>query len=645
MNRTCCLLTLALIIAWALPAADPARIAAALASPVTSAQHPQAGAVVLLEETVLTLDGNGRCTVEGHLLVRILQERALGGLCDQRIPFRGDRQSCTILAARTHLPSGQSLEPEAGAIMDVAAPEAAAASPYSSARLKVVAFPGVVPGAAIELKFRINPLPGAADDGQPFMGEGLLAGTEPSRETTLTLRVPAGTGLRYELFNGCPAPVIRRAGATVGYTWTTRDQEQIVVEPGMVALEELVPRVVWSTAKDTGELGRWLARGFRKAAAPGPEVRSQALALTRGLASPEEQVDRIARFVTQEIRIIPLGLGQVGYLPGQASRILANRYADPQDKVALFMALLAALKLEAEPVFVRVTRARPAQLASLKEYQDLLARVQLPSGERFYHLGQDLARLGRLLPSHAGRPAMLVSRKGGRALRTPAVDRLQQCLRASWELELDAQGSLAGRLKLNLDGLFDKALRTWLAGRNAEERQGLFQGVLDGLRKGMQLENIQVSDGLDLERPVQVTLAFRCPRFACRQGDLLIVNLPDPFALGMAPILPLPQVRQPFQVTADCRLEAALVLRLPKGFRVLYRPPSSADRQGPFATGQTCATTADTLTLERRISWREEVVQPEAYPGLFQVFTRSQGPGNSLLLLEAATAASRQSAP
>ena len=448
---------LALLSALALPAAEPAAVSAALQQPADAARYPQAGAVVLLDERVVTLDPQGRTTTEGHLLIKVLQDRAMRQLSDQRIAFRGDTQSCEVLVAATHLPGGATQAPEANGIMEVSDPEAAAAPFYSSARLKVVSFPGVQPGAVMELQYRVRPLPGVkADAGvEPFMGEALLGGTEPILRKTVTLRVPADAGLQYEMFNQAPQPTRRSTGASVEYTWTVADQPQLVHENGMVPEQEVVPRIVWTVAKDRAELGRWLQARFQSAGRPDASVRAKALELTAGLASPEAKAERLALFVIKEIQAVPLGLGRVGYQPTPAGIILANRYADTRDKFVLFQALLESAGLSAEPVFVHERRVRLSGLACLAEYESILARVTLPSGVAFYDLMERLGRLGQLTAASAGRPALLVGPGGGQAITTPMVDERSQYVRAGWDMALDAAGDLSGRVTLEYGGLFD----------------------------------------------------------------------------------------------------------------------------------------------------------------------------------------------
>ena len=632
------LLLPALLSGLALAAADPAAVAAALQLPADAARYPQAGAVVLLNETVVTLDREGRTTTEGHVLIKVLQDRAMRQLSDQKIPFRGDAQSCEVLVAATHLPGGATQAPEASGIMEVSDPEAAAAPFYSNARLKVISFPGVQPGAVLELKYRVAPLPGVRPDAgtEPFMGESLLAGSEPILHKTVTLKLPVRTGLKYQMFNRAPEPVRRDTAGGVEYTWEVRDQPQLVHENGMVPEEEVVPRVVWTVARDRAELGRWLYARFQAATRPDAAVRAKARALTAGLSSPDAKVERLALFVIKEIQTVPLGLGRVGYQPTRSGTILANRYADPRDKIALFQSLLASVGLSAQPVFVRELRAQPSSLACLGEYQDLLARVSLPSGERFYDLTQNLGRLGQLSADNAARPGLLVSARGGQAITTPAVDAGHQFVRAAWDMTLEPAGDLTGRITLEYGGLFDQQIRRMLFGRNEQERKVLFQSAADHVKKGASMVDFSVSDLLDLTRAPVVTMTLRIPEFACSQGDMMILNLPgNLIPMGEAPVQPaLPEVKHPFLVPGTFGLDATLSLKLPEGYRIAYQPRSVETRQGPFTFRISSAAQPGGLLLKRSVVWQDAVVPPDAYAALWRAYGQTALPGNSLVLLE-----------
>lgn len=631
-------LLLALLSGFTMAAADPAAIAAALKLPADAARYPQAGAVVLLNETVVTLDREGRTTTEGHMLIKVLQDRAMRQLSDQKIPFRADNQSCEVLAAATHLPGGAVQEPEANGIMEVSDPEAASAPFYSNARLKVISFPGVQPGAVMELHYRVRPLPGMKPDAgtEPFMGESLLGGYEPILHKTLTLRVPAQAGLKFQMFNQAPPPSRRETADGVEYTWEVRDQPQLVHENGMVPEEEVVPRVVWTVSRDRAELGRWLYDRFQAASRPDAAVKAKARELTAAATTPEAKAERLALFVIKEIQTVPLGLGRVGYQPTRAGAILVNRYADPRDKFTLFQSLLEAVGLSAQPVFIQQLRAKMSGLACLGEYQDILARVSLPSGVRFYDLTQNLGRLGQLTAANGGRPGLLVGAMGGQEITTPQVDEARQFVRAGWDMTLDGAGDLTGKVTLEYGGLFDQQIRRMLFGRNEQERMVMFQSAADHLKKGASMTGFTVSDLLDLTRPPVVTLTLRIPEFGCRQGDMMILNLPaDLIPMAEAPVQPaLPAVKLPFLVPGTFGLYASLSLKLPEGYRIAYQPRSTDTRQGPFEFRISSAPQAGGLLLKRSVIWKDAVVQPDAYAALWRAYGQTSMPGNALVLLE-----------
>jgi hypothetical protein len=392
-------------------------------------------------------------------------------------------------------------------------------------------------------------------------------------------------------------------------------------------------------AKDREDLGRWLFRRFQAAAAPDPGVTAQARALTAGLATPVAKVERLALFVTKEIQNVHLGLGRVGYRPTAAGTILANRYADPRDKYVLFQALLQSLgdpAISAEPVFVHQDRVKLSGLACLGEYQDILARVSLAGVPRFYNLDQNQALLGELMPSDSGRPALLVGATGGQGITTPATDQRRQFIRARWDMALDAQGGLKGRVTMAYGGFFDRQVRRELFGRNEAERQVLFQETAGHIKQGAHLDGFQVSDLLDLTLPPVVTMDIRIPEFACRQGDMMILDLPgDLELLGGSPVQPaLPAMKHPFLVPATFIMGGEFSLSLPRGYRIAYQPPAAKASQGPFTFRIASPPRAGGLQVQRSVTWQESVVQPGAYPDLWRAYGRTSAPGNTLVLLE-----------
>ena len=621
-----------------LPAAEVRTVARALRQPVDAQRYPEAGTVTLLQESTSSLDTQGRTTFELHLLLKVLQERAVSQVSNQEIEYRTDTEVCQILIARTHQASGAVQNVPASAIMDISAPEAVTAPFYSSARMKVIPFPGVSAGAVLELKIRVMPRPGqrATPATTPFMGEKCLGGFDPILARVVKVKVPQGVALQYENFNGQAPPSMRKAAGVVTYTWVARHQPQIVLEDGMVPITALVPRVVWTVMEDHAALGRWVGARFRCASTPDRAVTEQALALTAGLGSVEAKVERVASFVTREIRNVPLALGRVGYQPTPVGTILVNRYADCRDKVVLFQAMLEAVGLSAQPVLVRQERAQASRLASLGEYTGLLARVDLPSGARYFALGQNYARMGDLLPINEGRPALRIDASGGQVITLPMGSQADQVARTHWDLTLESGGDLAGSVSMEGGGLFDFQLRSALLDLNEGERQVKFQHLVDGMRKGALLEGFEVSNLLDLGSRPRVTLTFRIPDFGCRQGDMMILNLPDNLSpLATQPVAIMhPTMTHPLLIDTTGALEASMTLTLPEGYRTVYLPAPAQGQSGPFTYQVACERMAHGLSLGFRTTWQDAVVAPGDYAGLWNTVCQAWAPGHRVVLLE-----------
>jgi hypothetical protein len=249
---------------------------------------------------------------------------------------------------------------------------------------------------------------------------------------------------------------------------------------------------------------------------------------------------------------------------------------------------------------------------------------------------QGQARLGELLPLDAGRPALLATASGGRAITTPAADPRRQFVHARWQLALDGRGDLAGSLTLRFGGLFDQQLRERLIACTPEERAVLLQTLVGRIKPGARLAGFQVSDLRDLTRPPVVHLELRIPAFAHRQGALMILDLPgDLTPLGDPLVQPIdPAVRHPFLVPASYTMSAELVLRLPAGYGIAHQPRNLGVRQGPFAFRIACVGRPGRLLLNSAIAWRRAVVRPKAYPALWRAFSAASGPAHGLILLE-----------
>jgi len=624
-------------VSFVLLAVDDATVTTLITEAPDSTAYPQAGALILLDEMKITRGSDGRVVKEGHRLIKILQDRARDRMSDQKIRYNGTTERCVVITAQTHMKDGSVEKPEEDGIMDVSDPEAARAPFYSSARLKVVSFPGVDMDCVLELKYRVEPLPEAGEEpDSEFLSEDrLFGGTEPRLRQELTLVVPVNNEVHYQLFNSTIKPEITRTDDTILYHWVFKDQPQIIPEFATVPMGNLVPRLVLSDAEDFQEVGAWVAEKLKAPDQINPAVAEKARELTAGITDEKAKVNALAYFLIKEVQNVRLPLGRVGWTPTAPETILNNAYADIRDKFVLFEALAGSLGIDVAPVLVHTDFTPLADPAALDEFDTILARVMYADGsEGFISLTDKYLRFPELPPSVLNKPALLALSSGGRLITTPpAVDNTCE---AVWKIALDPEGGMGGTLSMTFDGLFDEQVRTRLYQKNDSERKIFMQNLVDSIHKGAHLNSFTMTSPTDLKHVMKLELSLSVPRYAVRQGNVLIVNLPKDWTPMTWDVFSpaLPRVNYPVLISTTATEETRVDIEFPEGFSVAYAPPDMNIDRPELETSFRRTDQPGSLQMLISTTWHEGIVQPEVYPQLWKAFGGTRTPARDLVLLK-----------
>jgi len=623
--------------AFVVVAVDEASVATIIKNAPDSSAYPQAGALILLDEMKITRRPDGRVIREGHRLIKILQDRARDRMSDQKIRYNGRSEECTVITAQTHMKDGSVRQPEEDGIMDVSDPEAARAPFYSSARLKVVSFPGVDMGCVLELRYRVEPLSESGKDKDlEFLSEDrLFGGTEPRLRQELSLLVPVNHELHYQLLNSTVKPEIKKGQDTILYHWTFKDQPQIIPEFATVPMAQLVPRLVISDAAGFESAGAWIADKLKAPAQIHPAVAEKARELTAGITDEKARVDALAYFLVKDIQNVWLPLGRVGWTPTAPETILSNAYADIRDKFVLFEALAQSLGIDVTPVLVHTDFTPLADPAALDQFDTILARVMYADGsEAFLSLTDKYLRFPELPPSVLNKPALLAQSSGGTLITMPPST--HNTIEAEWKIALDPEGDMNGTLSISYDGLYDEQVRMRLYQKNYSEREIFMQHLVDSIHRGAHLNSFTVTSPTDLKHAMKLELSLSVPHYAVRQGSVLIVNLPKDWTPMTRDVFSpaLPRVNYPVLVSATATETAHVSIELPEGFSVAYAPADMNIDRPELETSFTRTEQPGSLQMHISTTWHEGIIQPEVYPQLWNAFGDTRTPSRALLLLK-----------
>jgi hypothetical protein len=240
--------------------------------------YPEAGALVLLDRKVVTVDKNNSATMERSLVVKIFEDRGRDDFGEVSQRFNKDGQVCEVLEARTHKPDGSVVKPEARAISDVSAPEVFGAMAYTNAMLKVVSFPALERNAVIEYRVRVKPKKSSKEDG--FSGVVRFGSFYPAQKREFTLVVPMNVAFKYAWTMAGVEPRVETLPSQVSYTWTLTNTPQIIREPGMPDIARLIPVLSYSSYRDWKQVADKLKKEFDKGLIQSPEIKRLADSLS-----------------------------------------------------------------------------------------------------------------------------------------------------------------------------------------------------------------------------------------------------------------------------------------------------------------------------------------------------------------------------
>jgi hypothetical protein len=156
------------------------------------------------------------------------------------------------------------------------------------------------------------------------------------------------------------------------FTWDFRNVPGLTAEPDTPSWYEPRPAVQLSEFKTWANVSAWASHWLQPTNDSSPSVTNLASRWSV-LPDSQERVLAALRFVQEEIANAAPGVGSAAYAPTSPSGVLARASGDDFERTLLLVALLRALKLDADPVLVS------------SRLQNTLANYQ-PSPALFDHL-------------------------------------------------------------------------------------------------------------------------------------------------------------------------------------------------------------------------------------------------------------------
>ncbi len=452
--------------------------AAAQAVPVYPEGTP---AVVLVDESTITVADDGRTTAVARYAVRVLIREGRE-YCVVRVPYMPGSGKVRDFKA-WHIRDGQTKAFGKGEVADVTG---SVDDTFSEARVAAMSLSDEAEsGSVVGFEYVQEDRPLLAQDEWSFQSR------LPVISSRLTLVLPAGWQANGVVFNH-EAVEPKVSGST--WVWEMRGLPPIPPESAAPPVTNLAPRLAYAYQSPSGSraglsfsswpaVAQWSTTLVAPQAAPNDALASKAKELTSGSTTELDRIRAIGRYV-QGLTYISIQTNLAkggGYKPRAAVDVFARSYGDCKDKANLMLAMLRAIGIESylmaiysgDPTYVREEYPTPSQFNHCILAVRVGPSTQAPTVFDNPSVGRLLAfdptdpyaPVGDLPDHLQGSFALLMAGDAGGLVRMPVTPPDANRLDRKTEAKLGLDGSISGSISERSTG------------SRAVEERALFEGL------------------------------------------------------------------------------------------------------------------------------------------------------------------------
>ncbi|UWZ84714.1 DUF3857 domain-containing transglutaminase family protein [Occallatibacter riparius] len=573
---------------WGVQAAKTPTPAAAVVKDAT--------AVILYDEYVETIDGNGRATERERQVIRILKPQGRHNTCE--VSYDVDEKLnyfrvWTIAADEKNTYEAQPTDFVEQGDTDVPVM-------LSTRKARIAHPPAVDVGATIVCE--------SEEVMKPYMQEKVwtLQNGIPVVFQALELDLPAGHSYSeaWHRFD----PVKPAQVAPNHWRWELKDVpalnlRDVPSSPEWFALAGRMT-VQWGDAaiaekdQEWRALGQWVTKLEQDRPTPSPEITARVNELVAGAPDFYSKLSRITEDIQKNIRYFIVSRGIGGLQANHAGDIYRNRYGDCKDKTTLLIAMLqvAGIKAYYVPVDHRRGVVDPEDPSLLGDHmitaievpddvQDarLQAVVKGKDGKRYLIFDPTDQRtpVGNLPSNEQGGYGLLAAGGSSQVIALPVLPPTANGTERTGAFSLQADGTLTGSLDTVHSGPDGSDMRYLLKDTDEKQRREYLEKKIARDLPGVSLTSFEFVQPPALDKPLEFHYKLTASQYAHTAGPLLLVR---PRVVGSYAMPFDDKPRQvPIDLDATGRWKDSFDITLPDGY-VVDETPDPVDLDVDFAS-------------------------------------------------------------
>jgi tetratricopeptide (TPR) repeat protein len=462
---------------------------------------------ILLRQRVDRLNPDGTRSTWRQELLRVESREGVQALAGYRAGYQDD-QRIEVTLARVHRAAGGTEDAPVGIAGGISRGE------FGGGRAYPLRFPPLVPGDAIEVRYRVDDLrQGFFGDyyGEVFRFQDYVH----MDHVRVALLAPKARQLYFHnAQDKGPKVQEKTQGDEVVRVWERKGIPPLQPEPNMPWLKEVIPQIQVSTFKDWDVFARWYWGLVKSQHEADEAIKAKVLELTKGAKTTEEKLRRIYNFVVTDIRYSDAWeFGVHGFKPYSATKIYARKFGDCKDKATLIGTMCEVIGVEAHPVLIFGEDGRGREdltLPLMGHFNHCISYVQLSKDKGLFLDGTaEYHSYGNLPSMDYGARVVVITPDKGLVKEIPYRAAAANAVSETHEVVLSKDGKGKVKSTMKGTGTFEVVLRQLMTteGRRVQVLEPRF-----GQRySGAKVEKVKATNPTNLDEPFQLSVETVLP--------------------------------------------------------------------------------------------------------------------------------------
>jgi hypothetical protein len=538
-----------------------------------------ARAVMLFDEEVNSIDGQGRATERRRSVMRILAPQGRDdGYC--HVWFDVDEKVNYIHEWTIGADEKQYFAKDTD-FADVGDPSRPIM--LSTTKMRVVRPPAADPGATIICEWE-KQLPAYQQE------EGWSIQSDiPVVDEAFELDLPQGKKYSASWHQFAPMQPVEISADH--WRWEVKDERALDLRDVKSSLEwgALASRmsVQWGDAAVDGidnqwrALGGWVTKLEEHRPDPTPDITAQAQSLVTGAPDFYAKLKAITEYIQKNIQYFIVLRGIGGMQAHYAGDIFRNRYGDCKDKTTLLISMLEAVGIHAYYVPVDDHRGVVDPGAPSFYGNHMITAIEVPpdvndprliaiaksnDGKRYliFDPTNERVPVGNLPNYEQGGYGILAAGGASQLIALPVLPPEANGKERTGTFSLNADGVLTGTVETSSTGSIGSDLRLLLKSTDDKERRAELEKSVAYDLPGVVLDSFEYTQTQDLDKPLKLKYSVTVPKYAHNAGPLLLVR-PRVVGDDVIPFDDRPRTL-PIDLDATGRWHDSYEITLPAGY-------------------------------------------------------------------------------